>query len=65
MKPEFEKLMNLSFIDAVIFDIDGTLAKMCDRNPYDYTKVSGDLVHTDIAEFIPIFKNSNKIIIVT
>lgn len=28
---------------AVIFDVDGTLAEMCDRSPYEYAKVSGDL----------------------
>lgn len=65
MKPEFEKLMNLSFIDAVIFDIDGTLAKMNWRSPYDYSKVLEDSVHKDIAYFIPIFKDKNKIIIVS
>lgn len=64
-KPEFEKLLNLSFIDAVVFDIDGTLAKMNGRSPYDYSKVLEDSVHQDIANFIPLFKDKNKIIIVS
>lgn len=33
---------------AYIFDIDGTLAKMNGRSPYDYTRVSEDLPNEPI-----------------
>lgn len=35
--------------DCYIFDIDGTLAKMDGRSPYDYTKVWTDKANRDIA----------------
>lgn len=35
--------------NAFIFDIDGTLARMVDRSPYDYTKVGTDIVNSNIA----------------
>lgn len=35
---------------VVICDIDGTVAKMGDRSPYDYTKVSLDTPKTDVIE---------------
>lgn len=35
--------------DAVIFDIDGTLAKNISRSPFDYSKVLEDEVHPDVA----------------
>lgn len=34
---------------AYIFDIDGTLALMDGRSPYDYTKVGTDIVNRDVA----------------
>jgi predicted kinase len=37
---------------AFIFDIDGTVAKMNGRSPYDYSRVSEDLPHTDIVQLI-------------
>lgn len=33
---------------AYIWDIDGTLAKMTGRSPYDYSKVSEDALHSDV-----------------
>lgn len=37
---------------AYIVDIDGTLAKMGDRSPYDYSRVSEDTLHTHVAEIV-------------
>lgn len=34
---------------AYIFDIDGTLARMTDRSPYDYSKVSTDKINPSVA----------------
>jgi len=41
-KEEFKYMSNTDKPKAVIFDIDGTLARMDGRSPYDYTKVSTD-----------------------
>lgn len=37
---------NLS--DCIICDLDGTLAKMCDRSPYDEAKSDGDFLHEHV-----------------
>lgn len=53
--------------DCYIFDIDGTLAKMNGRSPYDYTKVDTDIVNRDVfevyhklAQHIPIIIMSGR-----
>lgn len=38
--------------DAILVDIDGTLAHMVGRSPYDYTLVNTDLVDTEIARLV-------------
>lgn len=43
------KLPKTKLPSCFIFDIDGTLATMTGRSPYDYTRVSEDAVNTDIA----------------
>lgn len=49
-----------------IFDIDGTLAKMNGRSPYDYSRVSEDLVNEPIAELCrELWRNNHNIIICT
>lgn len=60
---EFEKVVQGFGKDAFIFDIDGTLAYMNGRNPYDYTKVSTDGVHHDVADLAREFDKNNCIII--
>lgn len=51
---------------AFIFDIDGTLAKMNWRSPYDYTKVSTDLPHGDVVTMCNLLAMSQyKIIVVS
>ena len=47
---------------AYIFDIDGTLAKMGDRSPYDYTKVHLDTLIEPVAN---ILKRLDRVFIVS
>lgn len=49
---------------AVIFDVDGTLAKMCRRSPYDVEKCVDDYLHANVHELIPVFKSQGYTIIV-
>lgn len=55
--------------DAIICDIDGTLAHMVNRSPYDYSKVSEDLVDETVRDHVrEVYYNRNtntKIIIVS
>lgn len=37
---------------AIIVDVDGTVAKMKDRRPYEWNKVGQDELHEDIAELV-------------
>ena len=50
---EFTRVtMDTTLPDAFIFDIDGTLAFMNGRSPYDYSKVLTDGVHDDVARIL-------------
>jgi hypothetical protein len=44
--------------NCIIVDIDGTLAHMDGRSPYDYSKVSTDILDNNVAELINIWKNA-------
>ena len=48
---------------AYIFDIDGTLAKMKDRSPYDYTRVEEDLPNKPVIEIAKTLAKDNIIIV--
>lgn len=37
---------------AIIVDVDGTLAKMSNRSPFDWDKIGDDTVHEDIARIV-------------
>ena len=51
---------------AYIFDIDGTLAHMMDRSPYDYDKVDTDTRSIEVAYQLKLIQDAgNKIIICT
>ena len=51
---------------AIICDIDGTLAEMTGRSPYDYTRVKEDILKQPIAEIIEKFQNDGyKIILLS
>lgn len=55
-------------LDAYIFDIDGTLANLNGRDPFDLEKCGEDLVNEDIKKIYEILRYSNespRIIIVT
>jgi predicted kinase len=43
---------------AVIFDIDGTLARMKDRGPFDWDKVGNDDPVEGVIEMVPMFRAS-------
>lgn len=47
---------NPDLVDAIIVDIDGTLAHMTDRSPYDYSKVSSDVVDGKIRGLVSLYR---------
>lgn len=49
---------------AVIFDIDGTLAQMKDRGPYDWKRVGEDTLNIMVAAQYHIFRNAGYKIII-
>src|ERR1700722_11175806 len=49
--------------DAVIFDIDGTVAHMDGRSPYDYTTVSTDVPDDQLVELVHMYKERDYFII--
>ena len=51
--------------EAIIVDIDGTLATICDRSPYDYPKAIGDKLNDHVKQIIDKFKKTHEIIILT
>lgn len=50
------------FPPAIIVDIDGTLAHMTGRSPYDYTRVSEDVVDEVVLNLIDLQPESTEII---
>lgn len=57
---EFDKVVQSFWEPCIIVDIDWTIAKMGDRNPYDYTKVHLDTPHNDIILLIDMIKSIGK-----
>lgn len=55
---------NKTLPDAYIFDIDGTLAIMNGRSPYDYTRVSEDLLNEHVAIILDTLKKAGNQIII-
>lgn len=49
---------------CVIFDVDGTLAKMNGRGPFDWNRVGEDLVNEPVANLLDTLFNSGKKIII-
>ena len=64
-KPEFEPIATFSSekVNAVVFDIDWTLAKNVSRNPYDMSRVLEDEVYSDIAWLVRLFSNNGYTIL--
>lgn len=50
--------------DAIIVDIDGTLAHHIDRSPYDYTRVGSDRIDTSVRDIVNTFSRNGHYIIV-
>ena len=51
--------------EAIIVDVDGTLAHRVDRSPFDYAKVDTDTYDTVIGEIVETFAKLMNIIIVS
>ncbi|QHJ78831.1 MAG: hypothetical protein [Caudoviricetes sp.] len=49
---------NLNLPDAVIFDLDGTLAEMNDRGPFEWDKVGTDTVRSQVAELFRMIRKT-------
>lgn len=60
---EFDEVIQSFWENAFIFDIDGTLAKMSWRSPYDMSMVSEDSLHIDVAWLLRELAVNNRIII--
>ncbi len=56
LKPE-KPAHNADLPNCYIFDIDGTLATMNGRSPFDYTMVHTDLENTDVGRIFRVLKN--------
>jgi predicted kinase len=54
---------NVEFV--YIFDIDGTLALMKDRSPYEWDKVNQDTLFKDVKRILTLLQQNFKIIIVS
>lgn len=50
---------------AIIVDIDGTLAHMTGRSPYDYSQVHTDVVDPVIRDIVKRYNDTHHIMIVT
>ena len=61
--PNFSKNPNKK--DAIIVDIDGTLAIHHNRSPYDYTKVYDDYVNEPVRDLVEILAPSLHVIILS
>lgn len=50
---------------AIIVDIDGTLAKICNREIFDYPQAINDEVHYHIADLIDRYRHDHLIILLS
>lgn len=65
-KGDLRKAYNETLPPALIVDIDGTLAKMTDRSPYEWERVHEDEVHQHIADLVNTYAKKNiEILIVS
>ncbi len=60
--PSYE--FDLKLPNAVIFDIDGTLAHMQNRGPFDLDKVDRDAVNTIVAEQVNFHRSAGRKILI-
>lgn len=50
---------------AIICDIDGTLAKICDRSPYDYPRAIGDSVNEPVRDVLRRYADDVAIVLMS
>lgn len=62
-KIEFAEVIQSFWENSYIFDIDGTLAKMEWRSPYDGSRVGEDTLHVDVAGVLRELAVNNRILI--
>lgn len=66
LKPKEEKYVpDITKPTAYIFDVDGTLAEMSGRSPYDWNRVNEDLPRQNTVSLLHDLSKSHKIIIFT
>lgn len=65
--PEVETYVpNEALPDAWLVDMDGTLALMCDRSPYDYTRVGEDKLNQAVYEVVrALHRDFNQIVVLS
>lgn len=54
-----------SLMDAVIVDIDGTLAEMNGRSPFDWDRVDEDFPKRDVIDIVQHLSSSNHIVVMS
>lgn len=65
VEPNIKKIpYNPSLPDAVVFDLDGTLAHMKGRSPYEWSRVGEDTLDENVAHILDAFKLSGRKIII-
>lgn len=62
--PVQEREIDYALDDAVIFDVDGTLARMDGRSPYDWKRVGEDKPNLQVIHLLDLFRNSDKRILI-
>jgi predicted kinase len=66
LRPQFQPISyNPNLADAIIVDMDGTLALMCDRSPFEVLKCDRDLPNQPVLETVYKWQDSTKIIVVS
>lgn len=61
VQPKIKKVpYDKTLSDAYIFDIDGTLAHMKDRSPYEWDRVGEDSVDEDVANILDSLKEKSQ-----
>lgn len=63
-QPWEHPIVENSMPDAVIFDIDGTLARMVDRGPFEWQKVGNDELVQPVADLLKMFRKAKYKIII-
>lgn len=62
-KPADPPIYNPDLPDAVLVDIDGTLAKMADRSPFAWDRVGEDTPHHDIVDLVATLRDAGSEVI--